>query len=294
MKVIELFVDQIVVVEGRNPRISLNGIEELAESIAENGIITPIKVESAPASNGAVIYRLVDGHRRVAACRFLADNADLNVTIPAVLVECRNESEVLIQMMVSNDSEPFNPFEEATLYVRLRDEFNLTVALIAKYVGKSASHVSDKIALLRADDSVKKAVEDKQITPSDANTIVRKSKGDKEVQKQTVDRVLEEGREAVIDRDLKKGRMSKAEWTVAGTTYDQVFQSGLEVGGLPNVKATLAAEDPIEAIKSIDIWTEDKAIVDFAFYMGKLAAFKELSNLSMEELWLKLEERLNI
>lgn len=56
MKVIELFVDQIVVVEGRNPRISLNGIEELAESIAENGIITPIKVESAPASNGAVIY----------------------------------------------------------------------------------------------------------------------------------------------------------------------------------------------------------------------------------------------
>lgn len=46
-------------------------------------------------------------------------------------------------------------------------------------VGKSLSHVSDKLALLRADESVKKAITEKRITASDANTIVRKSRGDK-------------------------------------------------------------------------------------------------------------------
>ena len=53
---------EVIVVEGRNPRMTLLNIEQLAESIEENGVRNPIKIQM-----GDEGYELVDGHRRLAA-----------------------------------------------------------------------------------------------------------------------------------------------------------------------------------------------------------------------------------
>lgn len=283
-----LTIDEIKVIEGRNPRLALANIEQLAESIEENGVRNPIKVQ--PNGKG---YELVDGHRRLAACQFLYDTKELKMPIPAVIVDhYKNESDVLVEMMVSNDSEPFAPFEEATLYARLRDEFKLKNDEIALRVGKSLSHVSDKLALLRADESVKKAVAEKRITASDANTIVRKSKGDKEKQKEAVERIEKEGREQVIDKELKKGRMAKPLWEQAETAYDITWTAMLDVGkdntmpilDAPNSQAWF--EDQVED-------EEVQAYIQFAYGMGMLNCFANISGLTIKELWDRLEERLS-
>lgn len=288
-QIISVFVDQIQIVEGRNPRLTLSGIEDLADSILENGVVTPIKVEVvAGRGKATIVYRLVDGHRRVAACQYLVEHHKTNITIPAIAVDCRDESDALVQMLVSNDSEPFAPFEEAMMFQRLKEEFGLTVEQIAQRCGRSPSHVSDKLALLRADPIVQDAVKNGELTPADANTIIRKSRGDKETQREVTERVLTEGREAVIEKELLRGRMPKAAWNVATTTFDQVWQAALPVGG---IKPLLEQTDPVEHISAIP--TEVKTAVELAFYMGKMQAFSELSNLTMPELWAKLEERNN-
>ncbi len=227
LQVISLTADQITVVEGRNPRLVLDNIEQLAESIEENGIRNPIKVVQTKTDQ----YELVDGHRRFAACQYLFDTKELIVTIPAIVVDhYKSEADILVEMMVSNDSEPFAPFEEGSLYTRLKNEFNLTTEQITQRVGKSNSHVSDKIALLRADPSVRQAVAENKITTSDATTIVRKSKGDTEKQRETIVRVEKEGRAAVIDQDLKKGRMPKTTWALADATFDSAWSAMMGFG----------------------------------------------------------------
>lgn len=290
LQVIHVHVPQIQIVTGRNPRMELEGIEELAESIEENGVRNPIKVRPNVTKNKHQ-YELVDGHRRLAACKYLLDTKKIDVDIPAMVVEhYESEVDILVEMMVSNDSLPFAPFEEATLYSRLRDEFKLTNEQIAKRVGKSISHVSDKLALLRADESVKKAVKAKVISISDANTIVRKSRGDTEKQKEIVERVKEEGREVVVDKELKKGRMAKPLWELAENAHDQVWSAMLELGTTECYLA-LDAENPLQ-------WLEDTAnsgiplVPSLAFGLGQMYVFASVSNLTMRELWDKLEERL--
>lgn len=286
LQVISLTADQITVVEGRNPRIVLDNIEQLAESIEENGIRNPIKVVHVKTNQ----YELVDGHRRFAACQYLMDTKELNITIPAIVVDhYKSEADILVEMMVSNDSEPFAPFEEGVLYTRLKSEFALTTEQIAQRVGKSNSHVSDKIALLRADPAVRQAVAENKITASDATTIVRKSKGDTEKQRETIQRVEKEGRAAVIDQDLKKGRMPKTTWTLADATFDSAWSAMMGFG-------KDEAEKSIDA-KDIHAWFEKNTpaeqldLIELAFALGKLQVFADLSHTTLKELWKKLNER---
>lgn len=276
--------DEVIVVEGRNPRMTLLNIEQLAESIEENGVRNPIKVQM-----GDEGYELVDGHRRLAACQYLYDTKELVIQIPAVKVDHKSEADILVEMMISNDSEPFAPFEEATLYTRLRDEFKLNNEQIAQRVGKSVSHVSDKLALLRADETLKKALEEKIVSAADANTIIRKSKGSTEKQKELVQRVQTEGREQVIDKELKKGRLPKPAWALAEQAHDEVWSCAMNL----NKEVCMEALDS----KNVREWLEGtfEENVDevmFAFGLGQLEVFKNMSSLSMKELWDRLENRL--
>lgn len=286
LKIVHLKPHEITVIEGRNPRITLLNIEQLAESIAANGIRNPIKVQ--PTDDG---YELVDGHRRLAACQYLIDTAETEVDIPAIVVEHYNdEADVLVEMMVSNDGEPFAPFEEAMLYARLRDDFEMSNDQIAARVGKSISHVSDKLALLRADETIKRAVQEKIITTSDANTIIRKSKGDTEKQKKLVERIETEGREAVIEKDLKKGRMAKPLWSMAENAYDMAWSAFMEIG-VEHVPTIIDAESVIDALGTLKTESDAKTILCCG--IGQLMVFSNVSGLSLRELWDKLETRLN-
>lgn len=137
-----------IVPNSRQPRqeFSKDGLEELADSIREHGILQPLivaKIEKSTDRGRDVEYELVAGERRWRAARL--------VGLPSVPVIIRDSSgrEKLELALVENiQRENLNSFDLALAYKQLQDDFNLTHENIAKKVGKSRPAISNTIRLL--------------------------------------------------------------------------------------------------------------------------------------------------
>lgn len=135
----------------------------------------------------------------------------------------------------------------------------------------------------------KKASEEHKLKLSIIHKNRYKSKSDTEKQRETIQRVEKEGRAAVIDQDLKKGRMPKTTWTLADATFDSAWSAMMGFG-------KDEAEKSIDA-KDIHAWFEKNTpaeqldLIELAFALGKLQVFADLSHTTLKELWKKLNER---
>jgi len=287
---IRLDVDDISIKEGRNKRFDLGELEELANSIEANGVTEPIKVERKEGVNS-----LINGHRRVAACKLVKDRyknkkIPLRHNFPITSLPSRvlsgnlSETDILVHMLISNDGKPFLPLEEAMMYKQLKEESEYTAQQIAKRIGKSVSHVSDRLAILNADDSVKEAVQDGSVTTSDAVTIVRKTKGDQDKQKELIGRVQIEGPQ-VVQKELLKGRLKKDQWEEAETLYDNFLAAKTHPD--TTIKMT---EQKIETLLA---QIQSDPNLDLAFSLGQVAGAGALTNLKLVEMLNKLNGRMN-
>lgn len=114
-------------------------LQELAESIAQRGVIQPIIVRP----DGAEGYQIVAGERRWRA----AQRAQLH-RIPAIVRDF-DEAETLEIALIENiQREELNPIEEAQAYRRLIAQFGHSQDALGRLVGKSRSHVANLMRLL--------------------------------------------------------------------------------------------------------------------------------------------------
>jgi len=114
-------------------------LSELAESIAEHGLIQPIVVK--PETNGR--YSIIAGERRWRACRM----AEL-YQVP-VIIKDADEQELMELALIENlQREDLNAVEEALGYRSLIDSFGLTQEQVAKRMGKSRTAVTNALRLL--------------------------------------------------------------------------------------------------------------------------------------------------
>ncbi len=115
-------------------------LEDLAESIREHGILQPIVV--TPKGGG---YEIVAGERRFRAAKMA------NLTkIPALVRTLSGQHKLELSLIENIQRQDLNIIETATAYLKLRDQFNLTLEQIGKRVGKrSVSAVSNTIRLLK-------------------------------------------------------------------------------------------------------------------------------------------------
>ncbi len=118
---------------------------ELAESIAERGLLQPILLR--PVGDG---YEIVAGERRWRA----AQKARLH-QIPAIVRELDDEATAEIALIENIQREDLNPIEEAEGYRELIGRYGHTQEVIAKLVGKSRSHVTNLLRLLDMPQSVR-------------------------------------------------------------------------------------------------------------------------------------------
>ena len=127
----------------RNPRKSFaeEGLEELAQSIRERGLIQPIVVRAAPSGSG---YEIVAGERRWRA----AQRAGLHEAA-IVLVEADDRQALEIAIIENIQRADLNPLEEAEGYERLISEFKYSHQELADSVGKSRSYVTNSLRLLK-------------------------------------------------------------------------------------------------------------------------------------------------
>ena len=117
------------------------GLEELAASIAVQGVIQPIIV--SPQRDGR--YVIVAGERRWRAARM----ADLAV-VPVVVREVNDDRELVELALVENvQRADLNGMEEAEAYRVLRESFGLSQEEIGKRVGRARSTITNSLRLLR-------------------------------------------------------------------------------------------------------------------------------------------------
>ena len=122
------------------PRREFNAdsLQELADSIASQGLIQPIVVREIAQNK----YEIIAGERRWRAVQL----AGLD-TIPAMVREISDQATIAMALIENIQREDLNAIEESQALIRLQDEFNLTQQQVAQAVGKSRSAVTNLMRL---------------------------------------------------------------------------------------------------------------------------------------------------
>ena len=122
-----------------------DGITELAESIREHGVLSPLMVRSV--GNG--YYQIIAGERRWRAAR------EAGLTEVPVRIVIADDQRALELAMVENlQREDLSPIEEARGYRALMEEFNMTQDEVARRVSKSRPAVANSLRLLSLPDEL--------------------------------------------------------------------------------------------------------------------------------------------
>jgi len=131
------------------PRRDFNpeSLQELADSIAAQGVVQPIVVR--PVDNER--YEIIAGERRWRA----AQQAGLS-EIPVVVRDVPDKTAMAMGLIENIQRDDLNPLEEASALHRLLNEFELTHQQIAQAVGKSRTTVTNLLRLLDLNDDVKR------------------------------------------------------------------------------------------------------------------------------------------
>jgi ParB family chromosome partitioning protein len=139
-----------------------DSIEELAQSIREQGILQPLVVRHK--GDG---YELIVGERRWRA----AQRAGLK-KVP-ILIKDATDQEVLELALIENlQREDLNPLEEAEAYQRLITEFAYTQEVLAQRIGKDRSSVANIMRLLKLPSEVKDALAKNEISMGHARALL--------------------------------------------------------------------------------------------------------------------------
>lgn len=148
-----------------NVRRSLGNLTELAKSISDVGVLTPVTV--APQEDGDGWY-LVAGHRRVAA----AEQVGLE-TVPALVHEAADAPARLLATLLENLQRlDLDPVEEAGGYRQLVDA-GWSQAEVARRVRRSRGHVSRRLRILTLPEEVQTMVSEGSVTVEHAYTLSR-------------------------------------------------------------------------------------------------------------------------
>ncbi|SDR62675.1 chromosome segregation DNA-binding protein [Rhizobiales bacterium GAS191] len=139
----------------RNPRRSFDDTEldELASSIRSKGLIQPIVVRRVPGQVSQ--FEIIAGERRWRA----AQRAGLT-DVPIVVVEADDRTSLEFAIIENVQRADLNPIEEAIGYQNLIGEFTYTQADLAESVGKSRSHITNTLRLLKLPEDVQALLSD--------------------------------------------------------------------------------------------------------------------------------------
>ena len=156
-------------------------LEELAQSIKEQGVIQPVTVRKL----GYNKYQLISGERRLRASKL----AGLS-KIP-VFIRIANDEQMLELALIENiHRENLNAIEVAISYQRLIDECSLTQEQLSEKVGKSRSAIANFLRLLKLPAEIQIALRDGHISMAHARALINIE--DKESQLKLLQQIIEE------------------------------------------------------------------------------------------------------
>lgn len=157
-------------------------LETLAESINQYGMIQPITVRSIDG-----MYQIITGERRWRAARM----AGLS-EVPVMIITADDKKAAELALVENIQRSDLNPIEEALGFAALIDEHGLTQEEAAKRIGKSRSAVTNSLRLLNLPESVRKMIENGELSTGHAKVLLGISNTDS----------IEKAALQVVTRDL--------------------------------------------------------------------------------------------
>ncbi|AZN38288.1 ParB/RepB/Spo0J family partition protein [Paenibacillus albus] len=127
-------------------------LQELAKSIGEIGLLSPIKVRTTAGGR----YKIIYGNRRYKASQMLGKES-----MPCIVSNATDEMEIYLEQIAENlTREGFSPIEEAEAFHKLMHEskFNSSLKFLANKLGKPENYIKNKCELLKFGNSVRKLI----------------------------------------------------------------------------------------------------------------------------------------
>jgi len=143
----------------------LENLEELTNSIKERGVIQPIIVRNSQDHTDK--YEIIAGERRWLA----AQNAGLH-EVPVVITEADDLKSLEFAIVENVQRHDLNSIEEANGYQKLIDQFGYDQEKVAKFIGKSRSHISNCLRLLTLPKEVIDLIENGNLSQGHAKVLV--------------------------------------------------------------------------------------------------------------------------
>ena len=141
-----------------------SALEELAMSIREKGVITPITVRDTDSG-----YELIAGERRWRASKKLRKKR-----IPAYIIKVKDDADILEISLIENiQREDLNALEEAEAYAVLNSKFGMSHESIAKAVGKKRVTISNSLRLLKLPPEVRRSLRKGDISAGHCRAILQ-------------------------------------------------------------------------------------------------------------------------
>jgi len=144
--------------------INIEGLQELAQSILEHGILQPLILSKSPTDNQ---YTLIAGERRLRA----AEIAGLK-SVPAIIREVSEQERLEIALIENIQREDLSPLEAALSYQQLNNEFHLSHEDISARVGKSRASITNTLRLLKLPNNVQSALQSREISEGHARALL--------------------------------------------------------------------------------------------------------------------------
>ena len=140
-------------------------LENLADSIADKGILQPILVRRDPSGNGT--FEIIAGERRWRAAQI----AQLH-EVPVIIKDLSDTDSLEIAIIENIQREDLSPIEEAEGFRRLIDEYSYTQEQLAKQLGKSRPHIANTMRLLGLPSLVQEMVNHKHLSAGAARALL--------------------------------------------------------------------------------------------------------------------------
>ncbi len=140
-------------------------LQELANSIKENGIIQPIIVTKSIDQDG---YELVAGERRLEASKLAGFDE-----IPVIVRSISPKEKLLYAIIENVQREDLNAIEEALAYSQLINDFNMSQAQVAEMMGKDRSTITNTIRMLKLTPQVQKLLLNNDISAGHCRAVLQ-------------------------------------------------------------------------------------------------------------------------
>ena len=137
-------------------------IDELAMSIKEHGVFTPVLVRKAVSG-----YQLIAGERRLRATKQVGLER-----IPAIVLDFDDQQMMEISLIENIQREDLNVVEEARAYKTLIDRLGLTQEELGKKVGKSRVHITNTLRLFQLPESVIQMLYNQELTMGQVKPLI--------------------------------------------------------------------------------------------------------------------------